>query len=159
MAKVENINQQEVVENTETNNPTTTFKSPLELANSFTKEQEIFTPNDNVQIEKYAKHYGVDLDSLRKDLEQNTLKRITKGASITNAKNDAMEELLDQVANGTYKGAITNKTKIKIKDQVDDGVTEDDIGYLRNVLNDNPEIGKLSNETLRKIISSIRNKK
>ena len=158
MAKPELTNE-EIIETSETSTPSTPFKNPIELANSIKSEQEIFTPDDGARIEKYAKHYGVDLDSLRKDLESNTLKRITGGSSPTNAKNDALEELLEQVANGSYKGTISKPTKNKIKDQVDDGVTEDDIGYLRNVLNDNPEIGKLSNETLRKIISSIRNKK
>lgn len=139
--------------------PITPFKNPIDLANSIKKEEEIFTPNDHAQIEKYAKHYGVDLDELAKNLEQNTLKRISGGASITNAKNDALEELLEQVANGTYKSAITNKTKKKIEDQVDDGVTEDDIGYVRNVLNTIPEIGNLSDNALRKIISTIIKKK
>lgn len=153
-------NEESLQEGLEINeSPSTSFKSPVDLSNNIISEQEIFTPNDNAQVEKYAKHYNVDIDSLRKDIETNALKRISGGASVTNAKNEALEELLNQVANGKYKATISKPTKNKIKDQVDDGVTEEDIGYLRNVLNDIPELVNLSNEQLRKIISSIRNKK
>ena len=148
---------QEGLEANET--PSSSFKNPIDLSNSFISEQEIFTTNDNAQVEKYAKHYNVDVNELKKSLEQRALEHIQKGKSTTNAKNDAMEELLEQVANGQYKSAISKPTKNKIKDQVDDGVTEDDIGYLINVLNDIPELTNLSNDQLRKIISSIRNKK
>lgn len=72
-------------------------KNPLELA------QAIFTENDENQINEYAKHYGVEVKGLKRALERDTLNRINKGSSHTNAKNDAMEELLEQVANGQYK--------------------------------------------------------
>lgn len=81
------------------------YKNPLE------QSQAIFTENDENQINDYAKHYGVDVNRLKKTLEQRTLDRISHGAANTNAKNDAMEELLDQVANGIYKDPVFNQAE------------------------------------------------
>lgn len=53
------------------------------------------------------------------------------------------------------KGIVNNK----IEEQVNDGVTEDDIGYLRQVLQDIPGFNSLPDNQIRKIISSIRNRK
>lgn len=47
----------------------------------------------------------------------------------------------------------------KIEEQVKDGVTEDDVGYIRNVLQDIPAMNQLTNEQIRRIISTIRNRK
>lgn len=66
----------------------------------------------------------------------------------------------DLEAPDVYKAARTKKSDLtnKIKDQIDDGVTEDDIGYLRQVLNETG-INQLTNDQIRKIISSIRSRK
>jgi len=63
--------------------------------------EEIFTDNDTAQIERYAKHYGVDVEELKDNIHQNALDRIRQGDSVTNAKNDAMEEELDRLEPGS----------------------------------------------------------
>lgn len=64
--------------------------------------EEVFTDNDTKQIEKYAEHYGVDAGELKDRIHQNALDKMRQGDSVTNAKNDAMEEVLDEVANGDF---------------------------------------------------------
>jgi len=64
--------------------------------------EEVFTDNDTKQIEKYAEHYGVDVDELKDRIHQNALDKIRQGDSVTNAKNDAMEEVLDELVSGSF---------------------------------------------------------
>lgn len=46
----------------------------------------------------------------------------------------------------------------KIEEQVDDGVTEDDVGYIRNVLEGIPGMNELTTEQIRKIIRGVRDR-
>ena len=74
--------------------------------------EEVFTDNDNAQIEKYAEHYGVDASELKDAIHQKALDYIREGDSITNAKDDAMESILEDVASGEY-----NKEMQKAQEQ------------------------------------------
>lgn len=62
--------------------------------------EEVFTGNDNSQIERYAEKYGIDASELKDEIHQDALDRIRQGDSVTNAKNDAMEEVLGRLAEG-----------------------------------------------------------
>lgn len=46
----------------------------------------------------------------------------------------------------------------KIEEQVDDGVTEDDVGYIRGVLEGIPGMNELTTEQIRKIIRGVRDR-
>ena len=58
---------------------------------------ELLTDNDMAQIKKYAERYEIPLDGLKQVIEEEAQKLIDNGASVTNAKNDAMESVLDDV--------------------------------------------------------------
>ena len=60
---------------------------------------EIFTPNDIAQIEKYAKRYELDPDELKYELYHDAIYRTRNNGSLalTNAKNDSMEEILGRI--------------------------------------------------------------
>ncbi len=65
-------------------------------------EDKDFTKNDHDQIARYAKRYEVNEDELYDEIIGRAQDKIREGSSPTNAKNDAMEEVLDEVANGEY---------------------------------------------------------
>ena len=72
-------------------------------------ESALFTDNDENQIKKYAERYEVPFDGLKQVIEEETQKRIDNGESVTNAKNDAMEDVLGEVvARGNYEAFLKN---------------------------------------------------
>lgn len=83
-------------------NPGDDFEDDDEFDDAHLSYEEIFTDNDNAQIEKYAEHYEVDASELKDAIHQKALDYIREGDSITNAKDDAMESILEDVASGEY---------------------------------------------------------
>lgn len=64
--------------------------------------EDNFTENDIKEIERYAEHYDVDTEELKQKIWDRFNEKIKDGTSVTNAKNDAMEEVLDDVVSGKF---------------------------------------------------------
>lgn len=62
---------------------------------------EIFSDSADKQIERYAEHYGVDASELKDEIYQKALDEIREGGSLSNARNNAMEEVLDSLDPGS----------------------------------------------------------
>lgn len=82
---------------------------------------DVFTKNDINKIKEYAERYEYDLDEFEYELFQDVEDRVkNKGQSLTNAKNDAMEEYLERMVANAVKNP-----KVQFSDLTDDELKEE----------------------------------